>query len=312
MIVVRLDGGLGNQLFQYALGRHLALQHGAELKLDCHVYELDFSRRYLLDQFSINAARASFFDIWKVCPKEAMARIIQRLRPSRLAHKVVGWIDSPYRFGGYEHPASCPPLRHGIKIVRERWFHFDPEVLQIPPGCALIGHWLSERYFRSSRGQLIKELRLPPIQKELGRRITGCESVSLHVRRGDFVDSPRHTATSAAYCREAMKFFRSRLSRPQFFVFSDDFAWVQAQLPAGPDMHLVSLESTAGEVEDFRLMSQCRHHITAASTFSWWAAWLNDSPGRLVVAPAAEAWYRDPFCQPKDLLPADWITLPAG
>ncbi|HEY1173790.1 MAG TPA: alpha-1,2-fucosyltransferase [Verrucomicrobiae bacterium] len=309
MIVTRLEGGLGNQLFQYALGRKLSLHHGVELRLDCECYRRDSARKFVLDQFPIQATQATLSDIWRACPSEAASRVVVRLRPSRLAHSVAARLHSPYRLGEFHPVEAMPPLMHG-KVVRERHYHFDKEVLRSPNGSALIGFWHSERYFQDVRPQLLAELRVPPGDSAMARRIAECESVSLHVRRTDMVKDPRYTATTAQYCHRAMEVFRAKLERPQFFVFSDDAGWAYENLVTSPDVHMVSEEKGGDAVEEFRLMSHCRHHVLAASTFSWWAAWLNDRPEKVVVAPPASVWLKQPNCDARDLLPPEWEQIP--
>ncbi len=309
MIITRLEGGLGNQLFQYALGLKLSRLHGVELKLDCECYRRDGSRKFVLDQFPIRATQAALGDIWKACPSEAATRVLLKLRPSRLAHALASRLHSPYRFDGFHPVDSLPPLMHG-KVVRERCYHFDSEVLRSPNGSALIGFWHSERYFRDVRPELLADLRVLPRGGEMAQKVAECESVSLHVRRTDMLKDSRYTATTLRYCHRAMEFFRQKLDRPQFFVFSDDPVWVRENLAASPDVHMVSPVKGGDAVEEFRLMSQCRHQILAASTFSWWAAWLNDRAEKIVVAPSASVWFRQTNCDTRDLLPAEWMQIP--
>lgn len=309
MIITRLEGGLGNQLFQYAAGRNLALKHGTELRLDTWLYQLDTHRQFLLDRFPIRAREAGLAAIWKLCPKEGLTRVLIRKRPSRLIHRLIGQICSPYRLGDFFAETSAPPLRQG-KIVRERWFHFDPEVMSQPDNVALIGFWQSEKYFSPIRSQLLDELKVEPAESEFRDRIQNCESVSLHVRRQDFVNDSRYSPSTVKYCEAAMERMRECLVRPHFFIFSDDPDWVRQNLPPGRDVVLVTDEIRSDAVEEFRLMSVCRNHIVSASAYSWWAAWLNDRPEKVVIAPPASAWYKQPGCMTQDLLPADWITIP--
>lgn len=309
MIITRLEGGLGNQLFQYALGLKLSLLHGVELKLDCECYHRDGSRKFVLDRFPIRATQAALGDIWKACPSEAVTRFLLRSRPSRVAHAVASRLHSPYRLVGFSPVNSLPPLLHG-KVVRERCYHFDGEVLHAPNGSALVGFWHSEHYFRDVRSQLLTDLRVLPRGCEMAQKVAECESVSFHVRRTDMLKDARYTPTTLRYCHRAMEFFRQKLERPKFFVFSDDPAWVRENLAASPDVHLVSSDKGGDEVEEFRLMSHCRHHVLAASTFSWWAAWLNDRAEKIVVAPSASVWFKQPNCDTRDLLPAEWVQIP--
>lgn len=280
MIIVKLSGGLGNQLFQYALGRQLAVLNQTELKLD--VSQLGNSlfgtpRSYALDAFSINASLAT----------------------NREISELVGASFSMLgRFG------AISPF-----YQREPHFHFSPLILRLRGDLYFDGYWQSERYFKPIASLVKQELKL---QNTVLSRfqmwqnlIQTSESVSVHVRRGDY------TLLSMAnrflrpcgldYYQKAASILLPQLQQPTFFVFSDDPVWAKTHLHFPVPTHYVTGNSAA---EDLALISQCQHHIIANSTFSWWGAWLAAFPHKKIIAP--QQWFATERFNTKDLLPDDW------
>lgn len=135
--------------------------------------------------------------------------------------------------------------------------------------------------------------------------------MSLHVRRGDYVSDARTHATlgvcSLDYYRAAVRYIADHVEAPEFFVFSDDIAWAQANLELGHPCHYVDHNRGAESYNDMRLMSLCRHHIIANSSFSWWGAWLNPRADKVVVAPAR--WFAGGNRVVDDLFPPGWVRL---
>lgn len=290
MIVTRLRGGLGNQMFQYAAGLRLACARGTRLLLDtsplcdpgCHT-----PRSYALGPFRLSAGRAS--------PEELAAfGRSRRSLASRLAR----------RLGRRPDAAAV-----------ERHFHFDEEVLALPDGVCLRGYWQSERYFADAADRVRRELRLerPPTGRnaELAAEIAACNAVSLHVRRGDYVSDPvanaMHGVCSLDYYRRATELVVGRVPDATFFVFSDDPGWTRDHLQLPGKATVVDHNGPAAGHEDLRLMSLCAHHIIANSSFSWWGAWLDPRPDKIVVAP--ERWFADGARDTADLCPAAWVKL---
>ena len=209
----------------------------------------------------------------------------------------------------------------------ERAFSFDPAVLGLPDGSHLVGFWQSERYF-ADRADVIRqdfEMRDAPSGRNrswLGVIGAARPAVSIHVRRGDYVTSPAHAPCSPDYYREAVRVMEERLRAPDgpratassYFVFSDEPEWARAHLTLeGKDreVHFVQHNDTTSQShEDLRLMRACDHHIIGNSTFSWWAAWLNPSPDKIVVAP--QPWFPGRRLDTRDLLPEGWLTAPSG
>ena len=292
MIIVKLMGGLGNQMFQYAAARRLALRHDVPLKLDLSFLEGDQNgntpRRFALDCFAINAGKASRREVVLMSGQAAT-------RPetflARVSRKICHYTD-----------------------YRERFFRFDPKVLCLPDNTYLEGYWQSEQYYTDYAETIRREFMVKqPLlgrNRELADEIRSVNAVSVHIRRGDYVTdlgtNAVHGLCSTEYYRKAEEMIVQSVEKPVFFVFSDDPEWVEVNFePRCP----VIYSNRNGEVpyEDLRLMSLCRHHIIANSSFSWWGAWLSVNPDKIVIAP--ERWFNDPSINTVDLIPVGWHRI---
>ncbi len=285
MIVAALTGGVGNQLFQYAAARALALRRGVPVGLDTRWYGGRKGRDYALGGFAIRTEPVD-----------------PRLLPFRDG-KILGRLLAGV--GGR------------LRVYRETGLAFDPAVIDLPDGTYLRGVFQSERYFADREAEIRGDLAVagPPDAKnravlaEIGDGL----SVSLHVRRGDYVANPKiasvHGSVALDYYARAAALIAGRTGGDlRVFVFSDDPAWAVANLKLGVPVRIVDHNGDRA-TEDLRLMAACRHHIIANSSFSWWGAWLNPSPDKLVVAP--EPWFRDPGLDAGTIVPERWIRLPA-
>ncbi len=242
------------------------------------------------------------------------ARLPGKLRGATL--RLLGnlGLGSPYqpRLHSFKEETPKQPLLIG-KVVSERHFHFDPDVLECPDNVCLVGYWQDERYFGEIRDILLRELTLksPPAgaTKAVLERIQRSSSVSLHVRRGDKTKSSSYHCTSLEYCLAAMSEMRARLQAPTFFVFSDDWDWVREQIPCSSSVIHVDHNRAEDVSEDFRLMKSCDHHIIASSSLSWWAAWLGTNENSFVFSPPADRWLNFSNHFTADVLPPHWIQL---
>lgn len=290
-VEVQLAGGLGNQLFQYATARALAARHGAKLRLDLSTFETDTLRRFELEAYSLSVEIAESappaLRLPAVPGAGLASRIIERLRVRSTT----------------------------VKKYREPHFHFDRTVLDLVPPVKLIGYWQSERYFLDHADLLRRELRLKePIHGEnatLAAEIEATTSVSLHVRRGDYVTNAHtnqyHGVCGLDYYARAVRHIAERVPDARLFVFSDDADWTRANLLTGlPTTYVIANPPDRG-YRDMDLMRRCRHHIIANSSFSWWGAWLNPLVDKIVVAPSR--WFGTAGNDTRDLLPPEWIRL---
>jgi len=284
-IYLRLMGGLGNQLFQYAAGRSLADRLGVELVLD---------DRYVVRKSQHTGLVLNAFKI--------RARVMdnaERQRFSEVKIRLARWFKKLIR-----------PLG---KVFWETQYNHDPSIDTSPAGQLLIGFWQSEEYmYDLHQLRLDLELKVPlsaPAQK-VSKVIGAVESVALHVRRGDYLKDQktmaRHGVCSESYYQSAIDLVAAAKPMAEFFIFSDDPQWVKAHLQLPPQCTYVSKVHITAE-EDLVLISQCKHQIIANSTFSWWGAWLNNNCDKIVVCPTP--WFDDVSIATQDLLPAHWHQL---
>jgi hypothetical protein len=292
MIIVRLMGGLGNQMFQYSVGRHLALLHGRQLILDTSWYQQVELRKFSLQPFGIDA---------KVCD-EGLKTI--EMRACRLVCRALAKIN---RYGLYRAGPYC--AYSGLA--------FRKEILELPDGSYLDGYWQSEKYFLGSEATIRREFTAPELlthgAKRLKETMETCQAVSVHIRRGDYVSDPASSAYHAvcdnSYYQRAVEVLSQRVGNPKFFIFSDEPNWVEHNLVLPGNLTFAHKYGSFSAHEDMLLMSTCSHHIIANSTFSWWGAWLNPSPEKIVIAP--QRWFAnsDANRRVRELIPEGWIKI---
>jgi len=290
MLAVRLMGGLGNQLFQYAFGRQLAEALGVPLHLDLRSFgEIvpgQTVRSYELGVYPISAEIAEPSHLPKLKTSKPGRWLARAAATCGLQMDVIEYLPPGYR-------AGLPTKRNALYV----------------------GYWQSAEYFQHSAELLRIELtpkREPNASnREYAVKIANTNAVSLHVRRGDYASVARtnqtHGLAPLEYYRESIRTMRERTEAPTFFVFSDDLAWCRENLPLGDSAVYVEGNGGAMAYEDLRLMSLCRHHVIANSSFSWWGAWLNPSPAKIVIAPAR--WFADSTIDTTDMIPKEWIGI---
>lgn len=289
MIIVKLIGGLGNQMFQYAAGKSLALKHGVALKLDLSDLQKKaegaYTQRFFeLDKFDIHAEIANEDEIRAFVKNKhsKIFRVLQRQLPFAFKHS------------------------YFAESGREFMSGFN----NLGPNVYLDGFWQSALYFEIQRKQLLKDFTiLEPMPAEVKTweiQIGATESVAMHVRRGDYVSLPSaasfHGICSKEYYQNALqKLSRNNLT-PEVFILSDDLAWCKDNLKFDVPTHFVNQSGHA--IWDMHLMSRCKHQVIANSSFSWWAAWLNQYTNKRVFVP--EYWYSHIHTQTLDILADKW------
>lgn len=288
MVTVHLAGGLGNQMFQYSFGKVLAKKNNCELKLDLSMFESYEWHDYSLKPFNIKA---------QICSKEESDFLTgQNLSFfERLKRK---FLNRP-------------------TVIQEENLLYNPNYLDVQSPVYAKGYWQSEKYFSSFENDIRDDLFITvppsPVNLEMFDRIKGKNAVSLHIRRGNYVqiDSVNkvHGTCSMDYYERAVELISSKVANPVFFVFSDDIVWAKDNLHLNFETVFIDINDSKSDYEDLRLMYSCKHHILANSTFSWWGAWLNPCPQKIVVAP--EQWFADEELnmKTKDLIPPKWIRL---
>lgn len=291
MIISRLSGGLGNQLFQYACGRAFSLASGKELVLDLSglrsVADNVTRREYELGAFDIQA---------RVATPDEEKRCLQALRWRALSRPIAG-----------------------LSVLKESP-RLYPNVLRQSKGDVLLsGFWQSEKCFANSAAVICRDLTpctsLSPESLAISQAIASDSSVAVHVRRGDYVTLPSaarfHGTLSMAYYQVAAQRIRERDGEPFWVVFSDDIEWCRGALGfLGGNSLFVGHNQGADSWQDLYLMSLCQHHIIANSSFSWWGAWLSEQRGaqqQMIHAPAKWFAKTDPFALYR--IPNRWVRL---
>ena len=280
MIIIKIKGGLGNQLFQYAVGRAVALHHKSPLKLDLTMFKTYELHKYLLDQFAIQADMATENEISEL--KGGNNLLFSALRKAGL-------------------------VKRKSYLKEKRSSYFDASVFQ-NDNVYLDGYWQNELYFSGIRELLLRELASISSMSDEGYAYWKCikksNSVSLHIRRGNYLNLKNVNVLDVDYYIKAVDYLRKSIENPTFFIFSDDLEWCKNSL--GFLDNSIFVDRTKTEIDDLKLMSFCQHNIIANSSFSWWGAWLNQNSKKTVIAP--KDWLlNDPGSS--NVILSDWVKL---
>ncbi len=287
MIVAKLMGGLGNQMFQYSAARALALRNRTSVYLDLSFLQKDpggqyTPRNFELDQLcgKFEIAGAEILEKFKTKTQNRLSKLFSRKSSSRF-----------YTQQG-----------HG----------YNKEFEKLEGDIYLNGFWQSEKYFESIRDLLPVELfpsgDLLYKKRELLGEMAGCNSVAVHVRRGDYASlksaQEYHGVLGMDYYNKAIHLFEAD-ETTTFFIFSDDVQWCRAHFPKKKNIKVMKPESLSSA--DLFLMSHCKHNIIANSSYSWWSAWLNPNPSKKVIAPLH--WFASAKEKNEDIYCRDWIKI---
>jgi Glycosyl transferase family 11 len=272
IVVTKVYGGLGNQMFQYAAGLGVAERLDAKVLVD-----------------------TSWF---RQVPKTVR----------RTCQLPAFGIPTRVSLGNRGRLLLRPPT-----VVRERAFAYDPRLEQVCGNVLLDGYWQSYRYFEHCEQRVRTAFSFPPPttrSEALLSDIHDRTSVAVHVRRGDYL-APKRAARFGVlpleYYRAAIELILRQVADAQFLVFSDDAAWCKEAFAENPSVAVPDRARDVPPYEDMFLMASCKHVVVANSSFSWWAAWLNPNPNKVVVAP--RRWFRDPSLDTSALVPPGWLRL---
>ena len=294
MVSVDLQGGLGNQLFQYAVARALTYNSICNPILDLRVLRHDKKRQFSLSAYPITANVVDSSQLSS--PGRARCRL------AKFGFRTGNLRDYPFEALLFreDDSAGC----------------WDRRIGALPQPVVLRGYFQSERYFSSVatklRAELVPVMARCDAAKYLASviRDAGPASVSVHVRRGDYANEPAtlafHGVLGLDFYRPALAIVQQHVHTPHFFVFADDIAAISALLPSDVTYTIISGKGLS-DIEELTLMSACRHHVIANSSFSWWGAWLGH-PNGLTIAPLR--WFAKlSEASVKDRFPAHWVTV---
>jgi len=281
-------------MFQYAAGRALALKYRESHSLELSGFEgCRFNRQYDLGRvFCCDAEIASRKDV----------------------RQLIGWRSHPFVMRLLRR-RQCSFLRGPrLHFESEPFSEYKTDFLSFSDHCVLVGYWQSEKYFQAFEEDIRREFSfmapLVGLSKDIADNINSCNSVSLHIRRGDYISDSKTAETltlcSLNYYRKGIEYIAERVDTPEFYIFSDDISWVKENLNVDFPCCYVDHNHDEQSFNDMHLMSLCRHHIIANSSFSWWGAWLNARRDKIVVAP--RLWFANGQ-EARDILPESWVQM---
>jgi hypothetical protein len=291
MIVANLMGGLGNQMFQYAAGRSLAILNNTELYLDLGFLNTDPQGAYTKREFNL--------DVFNI-----KAKISDKAVPDKFK-STSSWISkiaSKFRTGS-------------VSFFNEEGKGYRPEFYNCGDNTYLNGFWQSEKYFSKIRTELLSEftpkVAIDKANDDILQKIRNTNAVSLHIRRGDYATlesaNKFHGLLSLEYYQKAISEIEKKQNDPVYFIFSDDIQWANEHLKLKNPAHFISGNIGRESYKDIWLMKHCKHNIIANSSFSWWGAWLNASPSKIVISP--KQWSLDPSHNISDIYSQGSILL---
>jgi hypothetical protein len=285
---------MGNQMFQYSCGRALAIRYNTDLCLDISNLVKNgpnghTSRSFELEVFDLDSSVAD-------------SKMIRALKP--FIYRLI-------------NVASLIIRSKGIQTDRyfvEHGSGYNSAINNISRDCYLSGYWQSQKYFIEIEDIIRNDFKF---RKNIeGRnslwleKIRNSNSISLHIRRSDYVNNMFHDihgTCSLNYYNEAIQYIINSVQYPYFFIFSDDVEWARNNLKIEHPCEFIFGNTGKSSFIDMRLMSMCKHNIIANSSFSWWGAWLNPNPDKIIVAP--KKWLIDSSVNTKDLIPFNWIRI---
>lgn len=282
-IRLKLYGGLGNQMFQFATGFTIAKRKDEKLSLDLSY----INQRQLFNGFELDK-------VFNIFSKVVFLNKPLSIKSISLEEILIKFDKTFYNF-------------------KEPHFHYTPNILNIPNHSFLDGYWQSELYFNEYEKE-IKELFsfsniLDEKNHSIALDINKSNSVSIHIRRGDFLlnRNDNHNIDLKEYYLNAIKKTYEYVKDPKFFIFTDDPDWVLKNFILDQPSHVININLGAKSFIDMHLMSLCKINIISNSSFSWWGAWLNSKKNKIVFAP--KYWFKDKSICTKNLIPNTWNIL---
>jgi hypothetical protein len=287
-LIIRTYGGLGNQMFQYALGRALACKYNTPLLLDISWFKQQTLRKFDLDSLQLKANIAKPQDIACYRPKNKFIRTI-----------IILW-------------SQLLPLRSKRYYKEKSIGVFDADVLRTSPNVYLDGFWQHFKYFEKNAQILRAEFKPKKLSRRAHqylRQLQIGNSVAIHIRRGDYIQDPQvqafHGTCSCEYYAKAITYILKKVPQVRFYIFTDDPAGIPKELDTRG--RPVSVVTKVSDVESLYIMSRTKHVIIANSSFSWWGAWLNENPQKIIIAP--RYWFAHKKYKHISIVPLTWIKI---
>ena len=300
MIIIRLIGGLGNQMFEYAMAKNLAIKNNCELKIDISWLNKEKNKFKMQDLYGLKHFNLKT----EIATKEEIMKL-------KLFEGISGKL--------FKQVNKCLSYKYK-RIVVEKAHEYMPKMKKTSDNTYIeFGYWSCYKYFEKIENKIKKEF---SFKKEITNRNlklvnkikNNNSSISLHVRRGDYVNNPIYNTFGLEYYHRSAKFICNKVKDPTFYIFSDDIEWTKKNLELNCKMVFIeeNQKNTLGDgghndkgIYDMYLMSLCKHNITANSSFSWWGAWLNKNNKKIICTP--KIWFND--IKNDSLIPKNWVKL---
>jgi len=297
MIIISLYGGLGNQMFQYACGKAISTRLGVELKLDIQ-HVIDRTPR---EEFTFRDYELGVFNVYEqIVTSKELSRFVPNLWNANEIAK---------------HYYKLKRLFLGNTLYREKLkFSYNKELYSVRDNTYLYGYFQTENYFSEFKNDILNSFTL---RNALGERnesfisqMKNENSVSIHIRRGDYENSVFELLSLEEYYLKAIETIKEKIESPIFYFFTNDVVWVEKNFNSlDINKTIVYINTGTQSYKDMILMSNCKHNIIANSSFSWWGAWLNQNANKTVIAP--QKWFKigQYVDTTYNLIPENWMKI---
>jgi hypothetical protein len=293
-MIVKLKGRLGNQMFQYAFAKALSLKYDKPVFLDSSTFNTPV---YDLNSF-VSPTKEYRLDIFEITLNLAGSESVIKVYKNRLSNSIFNKIKRKV--------SNYVPLFNFY--LEEKRFEFQEDKLKLY--VYYDGYWQSELFFNQFKKVILNDFtfknRYLLEENYFFNKVQTSNSVAIHVRRGDYLKYPMFELLSESYYYSAIELLQSKVSNPVYFIFSDDINWVKENMFKNLKVNFVKTNSDA---QDLFLMSSCKHNVIANSTFSWWGAYLNKNPSKIVISPLL--WFNSEETDKVtiDLIPSSWYRI---